>query len=565
MACSKYILTNTGSTFVNFNYRRCDDSMWEYQVELEPNQTKNIWLIDNTYSIAPSFSNQVNLVNAGVFPAISASQTPTPTPTPTTTPTPTNTETATPTPTNTETATPSPTPTNTETATPTPTNTETATPTPTPTNTETATPTPTNTETPTPTPTNVRVEFIVYSGLTSDEACGQYYSPVSIYGEQPLFDENTIFYDTMTGPSITDLSGYFNNSQVVVQLISGGIESGGFTVCQTLTPTPTTTSTPTATLSYYSYTLGTGVTSNDACTNFTTSPITLYGSIQGGIGPNIGETLYQTPGNPPTNSVDDGYYSNGVAWFYVSGGLGEIISSDPNGCVINSISLEGFYFPGSVGAGYLATAQYPLDADVSINFTNVLGTISGPSLLISGSVEIFSGQTTGYTQTFTDYDYNDLTEESSFTGITFTVTGSTEYGFSGETSGSTFNVTPTPTPSVTPSVTPTGTPDDETPTPTPTNTETETPTPTNTPSPSQVLFETNLGLDVMTYAGSCSNYSTGGTVYYTGKIFGALENGDFIYTDSGLSTPFSYDGFVSNGTVSYVYNSNGIQSGPTSC
>ena len=50
MACSKYSLTNTGTTLTNFNYRRCDDTMWQYQVSLEPNQTKNIWLIDDTYS-----------------------------------------------------------------------------------------------------------------------------------------------------------------------------------------------------------------------------------------------------------------------------------------------------------------------------------------------------------------------------------------------------------------------------------------------------------------------------------------------------------------------------------
>ena len=48
MACSKYILTNTGSTLVNFSYRRCDDSLWDYQVELLPNQTKNIWVINGT-------------------------------------------------------------------------------------------------------------------------------------------------------------------------------------------------------------------------------------------------------------------------------------------------------------------------------------------------------------------------------------------------------------------------------------------------------------------------------------------------------------------------------------
>jgi hypothetical protein len=91
MACSKYTLTNTGSTIVNFNYRRCDDSMWDYQVELTPNQTKNIWLINGTYSISSVYTGIISLVNQGPFPPIS--ETPTPTPTNTSTPTPTPTST----------------------------------------------------------------------------------------------------------------------------------------------------------------------------------------------------------------------------------------------------------------------------------------------------------------------------------------------------------------------------------------------------------------------------------------------------------------------------------------
>ena len=63
MACSKYSLTNTGTTLTNFNYRRCDDAMWQYQVSLEPNQTKNIWLIDNTFST--SFVTGIVLTNEG--------------------------------------------------------------------------------------------------------------------------------------------------------------------------------------------------------------------------------------------------------------------------------------------------------------------------------------------------------------------------------------------------------------------------------------------------------------------------------------------------------------------
>ena len=79
MACSKYTLTNTGSTIVNFNYRRCDDSMWDYQVELTPGQTKNIWLINGTFTISPVYNSSISLVNQGAFPPISETATPTPT------------------------------------------------------------------------------------------------------------------------------------------------------------------------------------------------------------------------------------------------------------------------------------------------------------------------------------------------------------------------------------------------------------------------------------------------------------------------------------------------------
>ena len=86
-----------------------------------------------------------------------------------------------------------------------------------------------------------------------------------------MFDENTIFYDTMVGNSVGILTGYYNYSQIVVELLSGG-EINGFSLCPTLTPTPTPTptltQTPTSTFAWYTYSLGTGATSNDACTAF---------------------------------------------------------------------------------------------------------------------------------------------------------------------------------------------------------------------------------------------------------------------------------------------------------
>jgi hypothetical protein len=100
MACSKYTLTNTGSTAVNFNYRRCDDSMWEYQVNLSPNQTKNIWLINGSYDAPQAFESSIVLVDDGAYPITpTPTRTPTPTPTPSVTPSVTPTRTPTPTPT----------------------------------------------------------------------------------------------------------------------------------------------------------------------------------------------------------------------------------------------------------------------------------------------------------------------------------------------------------------------------------------------------------------------------------------------------------------------------------
>jgi hypothetical protein len=340
MACSKYTLTNTGSTIVNFNYRRCDDSMWEYQVELQQNQTKNIWLINGTYSIAQLFESSVVLVNNGVYPPVFPTPTPTssPTNTPTATTTPSVTPTNTLTPTNT--GTPTQTPTNTGTPTSTPTGTAAVTPTPTPSTTSPVTPTPTGTSsvTPTPTatvtntPTHARFSFTVSTGTTNNQACNSATS-TTIYGDYSTFDDNALFYNTLTGPVSIDMSGYYSYSSQVVQLDSNGNETGGFSLCSvipTTTPTPTTTSTPTPTFAYLVYPLGTGATSFDACLSATTFPMNIYVPVSQGLGPNIGEYLYVD--SSLTIPVSNGYYSNITGWYQVTGGAGEITSSDPNGC-----------------------------------------------------------------------------------------------------------------------------------------------------------------------------------------------------------------------------------------
>jgi hypothetical protein len=128
MACKKYTLTNTTSSTQTFSYQECSNSMWVYDVLLEPNQTKTIWLLDSTFQ--SYYTNDMTIVDEGVFPPTPSSSSSTPTPTPTQSVTPSSSSTPTPTPsvTTTPTVTPSVTPSGTASVTPTPTITPSATP-----------------------------------------------------------------------------------------------------------------------------------------------------------------------------------------------------------------------------------------------------------------------------------------------------------------------------------------------------------------------------------------------------------------------------------------------------
>jgi hypothetical protein len=305
MACSKYSLTNTGTTLTNFNYRRCDDTMWQYQVSLEPNQTKNIWLIDDTYST--SFITGIVLTNEGVFPPVNVTPTPssssipvtptttptntptvtqtpsasatiglTPTATQTTTPTPTTTPTNTPTvtqtpsasatigltPTATETTTPTPTvtqtntPTNTETPTNTTTNTETTTPTPTatetPTNTPTASVTPTNTQTPSVTPTLTQTPTSTnLSSITTYSISGCTNLNVLVVDLGPGFIvPGDVNYYTFTGATPSGCYSVIGKINAPIDdAFTASFGYGGCNDCEisNITPTPTSTTTETPT------------------------------------------------------------------------------------------------------------------------------------------------------------------------------------------------------------------------------------------------------------------------------------------------------------------------------
>jgi hypothetical protein len=237
--------------------------------------------------------------------------------------------------------TPTITPTNTTTPTITPTSTET--PTPTPTVTATVTPTITPTTTQTPTPTQARFSFTVSSGSTGYDACHGG-SSVTIYGDVSIFDDNDFFYDSEIGPVTTDMSGFYSSGGDVCELISDGTTTplGAFSLCASPTPTPTmtptttvtptltptSTVTPTPSIGYYTYSLGYDASSaSTACSNYFSSPILVYAPLIGGVGPNVGETLYSDTAT--TTPVSNGNYSNGVDNFVVTGGSG-LISSRAN-------------------------------------------------------------------------------------------------------------------------------------------------------------------------------------------------------------------------------------------
>lgn len=235
MACSKYTLTNTGSTTVNFSYRRCDDSLWEYQVELTPGQTKNIWTINGTYTIAPLYQNLVSLINQGTFPPVNA--TATPTATPTTTPT------VTPTPSITASQTPTPSVTASQTQTPTQTNT--------PTSTTTSTPTPTNTVTPTE-PIRYSQTVQCHDENSAQGACNCDQG-ATVFTNGVDFASSTLAFSDPSGVNTGDPVGYYVENGTVYQVSSGcGIGCGTgsaitpFGPCGA-TPTPTNTATPTDT------------------------------------------------------------------------------------------------------------------------------------------------------------------------------------------------------------------------------------------------------------------------------------------------------------------------------
>jgi hypothetical protein len=285
--------------------------------------------------------------------------------------------------------------------------------------------------------------------------------------------------------------------------------------------------------------------------------------LSGGVGPNIYEIIYETAGNPPTNTVGDGFYSNGVYVFEVSGGLGEIIFVDPNGCTdaptqtptpshTPTPTILRYVFNAFSGATVgdacdelYAVTLYGDNSQWDLNAT-FYDTQRGDSV---SSLE-------GY------FSYNSISVELDINGDvldTFNICGTltpTPTVTPTNTPTETQTPTPTETPTQTPTETPTNTPT-ETPTSTPTETPTQTPTetPTQTPTATQTVFTfTNVGFDGSSSGTACLD--TSALTLYSNRTWENIQTStDQLFTDFGLTTPVSVFGFYAyDGTYKQFNN-----------
>ena len=58
MACSSYRIVNNSDKYIYFDYQRCDNSMWEYQVPVPVGQSSNFWAFEGTVKY-PKFYNDL--------------------------------------------------------------------------------------------------------------------------------------------------------------------------------------------------------------------------------------------------------------------------------------------------------------------------------------------------------------------------------------------------------------------------------------------------------------------------------------------------------------------------
>jgi hypothetical protein len=155
--------------------------------------------------------------------------------------------------------------------------------------------------------------------------------------------------------------------------------------------TPTNTSTPTPTSGFYTYSVKSGTTACDAC--FASTFYDVYGPLVNGSVLNTGEYVYLDTNLtiPHPNSFIVPFVAT-QRWHQISGGLGQITSTDPNGCIdgqcpsptptpTQSVTPTNTTTPTPTptpsGAAFDADAEVYLEQVLFAGGTGITATVSG--------------------------------------------------------------------------------------------------------------------------------------------------------------------------------------------
>ena len=433
------------------------------------------------------------------------------------------------------------------TPTPTPTQTPSQTPTqtPTPTTTQTQTPsnTPTNTPTPTVTPTVTPVDCTIQGNVTyiyptPTPTATPTVTPVdcTIQGGATYIPPTPTPTPTQTStPTVTPSPTATSNTPTPTKTpTKTPTPTQTPTNTQTPTQTPTNTQTPTSSplTPIYTYKLGTGVTSTDACNNYNPPLNNNYYSYCHPSGFTNGCELFKVNGYPLTDKADNGYYANsGYTWYVTA----------------------GFMYGESI-CTYTPTPT-PTPTQLGVGFGIYTGSTFATSTLACRDTNYPNGTvwlTTADTEpTVGDYFYLDqyTTAGNTFSGNSNyyrVLRGGTYYGIQIGSTGQILAVLDCATiPS-------------ETPTPTPTKTPTQTPTPTPTSTPLTPIYSYRLGTGATQYD-ACIDYDPDNSYTFWSYSSG-LTNGSVLYLvgDYPLSgTPpngyYANSGYTWNVTSGSMY------------
>jgi hypothetical protein len=93
----------------------------------------------------------------------------------------------------------------------------------------------------------------------------------------------------------------------------------------------------------------------------------------------------------------------------------------------NPLVLTPVFYPGSIGVVYTLTSKYLSDSDITVSFTNVLGTNDDGIITINSSVTLFVGEKSGTTQVVIEGDFTTLNDSSLFSDVIVTTDSPSQY------------------------------------------------------------------------------------------------------------------------------------------